>query len=290
MASVKIECALAFDALLGESPIWDERANALYFVDIRRHTLNRWSASSGEVSTWMMPSSIGCAGLRQTTGLVVALKSEIMLVDDLGALTPLATLDIADDLRFNDGRCDRFGRFWAGTQSEPRRPHASALYCIDPTGAVLEAQREVTVSNGTCFSPDDRVMYFADSFERTVYAYAFDGPQGSISKRRVFARFAAEEGVPDGATVDRDGCVWYTHFNGWLITRFAPDGAIEQRIRLPVQYPTSCSFGGSNLATLFVTTAKERLSEVERAEQPLAGSVLALDVGTVGLPEPRFGV
>ena len=146
-----------------------------------------------------------------------------------------------------------------------------------------------TVFNGICWSPDGRVLYTADSWSHRIYAHDFDGADGSIANRRVFAELPPHAGVPDGATVDTDGYLWVAVFDGWRVMRFAPDGSVDRQIPLPVQRPTSCIFGGPELATLYVTTARSRLSEAELEAQPLAGSILAIEPGGKGLPSVRFG-
>jgi L-arabinonolactonase len=287
---IEIKVVLRSKALLGESPIWCEREQALYWVDIRGREIRRFDPATGEDRAWKMPEDIGSIGFRASGGFVAALRSGFAFFDPkTGALEPLHNpIAGTQDLRFNDGRCDRAGRFWAGTVQEKRVPGLAAFYRFDPDRRCTRMVDGLTVCNGTAFSPDDRVLYTADSWTREIYAYDFDRGAGTISNRRVFARFAEDEGIPDGATVDRDGFLWIAHFDGWRITRFAPDGRIDRVIRMPVPRPTSCAFGGPDMGVLYVTSACFNLSPEVLAKAPLSGAIFALDVGTRGLIEPRF--
>ena len=181
------------------------------------------------------------------------------------------------------------GRFWAGTVQEKRKVGLASLYCLDPVGTSNKMLDGLTVSNGICWSPDDRVMYLADSWVRSIYAFDFDSAEGRIGNRRLFARFADESGIPDGATVDTDGCYWIAHFDGWRISRYTPRGTLDRVIEFPVPRPTSCAFGGPDMRTLYVTSASFSLSPEQRAAAPLSGSLFALNVGVQGLAEPSFG-
>ncbi len=287
---MEMKVALRSKALLGELPIWCEREQALYWVDIRAPEIRRFDPATGEDRAWRMPEHIGSIGFREKGGFVAALRSGFAFFDPAtGALEPLHNpIAGTTDLRFNDGRCDRAGRFWAGTVQEKRVPGLAAFYRFDPDRRCTRMVDGLTVANGSAFSPDDRTLYFADSQAREIYACDLDLRAGTISNRRVFARFAADEGIPDGATVDVDGYLWIAHFDGWRVTRFAPDGRVDRVIEMPVPRPTSCAFGGPNLGVLYVTSASYNLSPEILAQAPLSGAIFALDVGTRGVVEPRF--
>ncbi len=285
-----IELALELDSVLAESPVWSGREHSLYFVDIKRRLIHRFEPRSREHRSWNLPEDIGSLALRSRGGAVVAMRSGFALFDfGDGAVRALANpVGGRDGLRFNDGRADPGGRFWAATVSERRQPGAAALYRLDPDGTCAEIAGGLTVGNGIAWSPDARTRYFADSWSRTVYAQEFDAATGTTRNRRVFTVFPEDAGVPDGATVDAEGFVWYAHYDGWRIARYAPDGRLAREIMLPVQRPTSCQFGGPHLETLYVTSANNGLSAQELAKGPLAGSLFALDVGVRGLAEPLF--
>jgi len=287
-----IECALDQSALLGESPIWHPSEQALYFVDIHRPAVHRYRPASGELSTWPVAENVGSIGFRKAGGLIAALRRNFAFVDvGDGRVRPLQPALFPDaDLRFNDGRCDRAGRFWSGTVQESRKPGLASLFRVDADGGAHRTPDvALTVANGISWSPDDRVMYLADSWDRSIYAFDFDLAQGRVANRRLFARLADDAGIPDGATVDSDGCYWVAHFDGWRVSRYTPHGKLDRQITLPVPRPTSCAFGGPDLKTLYVTSACFNLSAEQRAEAPRSGCLFALDVGAQGLPEPEFG-
>lgn len=274
---------------LGESPVWDERAQALWWVDIHGRALHRWRAAHGH-DAWPLPEQTACIGLCEGAGLISATRTGFCRLDPAtGERSPLAQpLAQARDLRFNDGRCDRRGRFWSGTVHERRSVGTAALYRCDGDGAATMIVDGITVANGIAFSPDDRTMYFADSHAREIYAADFDAASGTLSRRRRFAVFEPQWGMPDGATVDAEGCLWVAAIGGARVLCFEPSGRLARELAMPVSQPTSCQFGGSDLRTLFVTSARMRLDDAALAREPLAGSVFAADVGVVGLPEPRF--
>ena len=172
---------------------------------------------------------------------------------------------------------------------ENRKPGLASLFRLDTDGDAYQLPDiALTVANGISWTPDDRTMYVADSWDRSIYAFDFDLAQGRLANRRLFARLADNAGIPDGATVDSDGCYWIAHFDGWRISRYTPRGVLDREIAFPVPRPTSCAFGGPDLKTLYVTSAAFNLSAEQRAAAPLSGCLFALDVGAQGLPEPAF--
>jgi L-arabinonolactonase len=288
--SIQIDCVLAVKALLGESPVWCQTDELLYWVDIKKPAVYRFNPATGSSETWHMPEEVGCLGLRQRGGAIVALRSGFAYLDFCtGVVRKLSSpLQGVAHMRFNDGRCDRRGRFWAGTLHEERRLGTAALYRFDPDGKCNRMFGGVTVSNGIAWSPDNLTMYFADSWARTIFSFDFDLDTGTPYNRRVFAELPSGAGVPDGATVDAEGFLWSANFDGGRITRYAPDGSVNRVIWMPVQRPTSCVFGGADSGILYVTSASLNLTEQQVAETPLAGGIFAVDTGVKGLPEPRF--
>ncbi len=274
--------------VLGEGPVWDMEEQALYWVDIRKPAVRRYDGRNRKVTAWAMPELVGSLAVRSEGGLLLALKSALAFFDpQSGTFRPVASPEASrPNQRFNDGKCDRQGRFWAGTMNDTARLPDGTLYRFDPSGCVA-VESGITIPNSLCWSPDARVMYFCDSWTRTICAYDFDPATGRAANKRPFATTVAPS-IPDGATVDAEGCLWCAEYDGWRITCFAPDGRRLRSVELPVQRPTSCMFGGPDLGTLFVTTATQKLSPEELAKQPLAGALLAIDVGVRGLPETRF--
>ncbi len=274
---------------LGEGPVWDTREQALFWVDIEGCRLHRCDADGGGVRTWDLPERIGCCALRQGGGFVVALASGFAFLDPAtGGIEWIARPDgmIARN-RFNDGKCDRAGRFWAGTMDDKLTEHTGSLFRLDADRSVRRMDGAIAIPNSIAWSPDDRTMYFADTVDRTIFAYDFDPAAGAIHRRRVFASTTGA-GSPDGSTVDADGFLWNAEWGAARLVRYSPDGRIDRTVALPVRYPTSCNFGGPDLATLFVTSAIWDLSDKQRAAQPWSGGVLAFTPGVRGLPEPRF--
>jgi sugar lactone lactonase YvrE len=272
---------------LGESPVWCPADQALWWVDIEAPAVRRWNWRAGTTQSWPMPEAVGSLALRENGGLLVALRRGLAFFDPAtGALTPAAPPH-GGDLRFNDGRCDRQGRFWAGTMGDPARPPRGVLWRLDPVGGPSAVLDRLAIPNGLCWSPDGRTMYFADSPTRTIWAFPHDPDTGALGERRVFAEIDLP-GVPDGATVDAEGHVWSAEWGAGRVTRYAPSGHVVRRLAVPVTQPTSCAFGGPALSTLFVTTARTGLPTQVLAAEPLAGTVLAFDIGVAGLPEPRY--
>ena len=286
---MQVEVALRREDELGESPVWSAREGALWWVDIHGPAILR-AAEGGEVVTWTPSSSPGSIGLRRGGGVVAALRTGFALLEQDGNWRELAQpIAGQQDLRFNDGRADRRGRFWAGTVQERRVAGLAGLYRLDPDLSCRQMVAGITVSNGLAFSPDDRTMYLACSHARTVWAYEFDADAGTLGGRRVFATLADGEGVPDGATVDSYGCYWVAHFDGGRVTRFNPRGEVDRVVPMPVPRPTSCAFGGPGMDTLYITSARFGLDPAALERAPLSGSVFALRPGVAGLPEPEFG-
>ena len=276
--------------LLGESPVWDEIDACLWWVDIHGRSLHCWRERTGH-GAWPLPEQVGSVGLHRDGGLICATRAGFGRFDlRTGELAQLAApLAGRLDVRFNDGRCDRHGRFWSGTVQEKRVVGGAALFRLDSDGFCTQMLDGITVANAIAFSPDDRTMYIADSHVHEIYAMSFDGSSGRIGERRLFARLDAEMGMPDGATVDVDGCLWVAGIGGGQVLRYTPAGKLDRAIDLPVSQPTSCEFGGSDLATLFVTSARMKRDDAALQKEPLAGSIFAIDAGTRGLPEPRYG-
>lgn len=194
------------------------------------------------------------------------------------------------DNRFNDGAVDCRGRFWAGTmETTSSGKQVGALYRLDPDGSVHTMETGICIANGLGWSPDNTIMYFADSTPRTIFAYDFDAETGAISNRRVFAQSPRDEiPVPDGLTVDSQGYVWCCYWNGAKIVRYAPDGEVERVIQVPALRPTSCVFGGASLDELYITSSGGDMTSKQRSQYPLSGDLFRLKTGIKGLPKYKF--
>jgi L-arabinonolactonase len=190
-------------------------------------------------------------------------------------------------MRFNDGKCDRQGRFWVGSMDDVGRGPVGTLYRFE-SGRYTAVLEGIAVPNSLCWSPDGTIMYFADGIDPVIWAYPFDTATGTPGVRRVFARLPDATGIPDGATVDAQGFLWSAHYGGSMVTRYAPDGRVDRVINVPVTQPTSCAFAGPDLDTLIITTASQRLSPEALRSQPLAGALLSIRTGARGCPEPQY--
>ena len=285
-----VACALPAGALLGEGALWDTAEQRLYWVDIKRREAHRFDPARGHDERWAVAEDVGCLAVRAGGGLVVALRSGFHFLDPAtGRTTPVVNPEPERaENRFNDGKTDRQGRFWAGSMHDPETLPTGSLYRLDGDLSCRRMADGLVISNALCWSPDGRTMYHADTARRVVWAWACDPASGEIDGRRTFVEIAAADGAPDGATVDAEGFVWLAHWGGWRVSRFDPDGRLERVVRLPVQQPTCPAFGGPALDVLYVTSASIGLSAAERARQPWAGAILALDPGVRGLPEARF--
>jgi len=279
---------------VGECPVWVPEENALYWVDIPHGGLQRWSAQSGEVQRWNADTMLACIARTETGGWVAGMESGFFL------LTPRAGghLDTQllagvehprPDMRMNDGRCDRQGRFWAGSMVLDMGANAAAgiLYRYAGDGAAHAQLDGFITLNGLAFSPDGRTMYVSDSHPlvQQIWAFDYDVDSGTPSNRRVFVDMHNHLGRPDGAAVDADGCYWICANDAGLIHRFTPAGRLDRSLSVPVKKPTMCAFGGSRLETLFVTSIRD-----DQGPQSLAGGVFALNPGVTGLPEPTFAL
>jgi sugar lactone lactonase YvrE len=281
-------------ALLGESPFWHPTEQALYWCDIPGRALHRWHPARGEHRSWALPSEPGCVAPLPGGALMLAMRDGLWRFEPgSGQRTRLAAppYDPAHE-RFNDGRADPQGRFWVGTIYEPRSPANAALYRW-AHGRLDRVAGDVTVSNGLAFSPDGRTLYWSDTTSHRIFALDFDPLEGTLSRRRVFAQFARRDpaqplqaygGRPDGAAVDSEGAYWVAMYEGQRLLRLAPDGTLLRELPLPVRCPTMPCFGGDDLCTLYLTTARHQRPDDELAAQPLAGRVLALRVDVPGLP------
>ena len=284
----QIDCVVKGNDRLGECPLWDEREGVLCWVDSRGPALKRWDPATGAVRALALPGVVGSVAFREKGGMLAALQSGIHFLDTATGKLELAAQPEAHlpENRFNDGRCDRAGRFWAGTMSDVRRDPTGSLYRLSTDLSCTHMRSDIVVPNSLAWSPDNRTLYFGDTHRNRIWAFDFDLASGGISNECVFAE---TEGRPDGSCVDADGGLWNAEYGNWRLVRYTPAGKIDRVIPMPVANPTCCCFGGKDFDTLYVTTATQRLTPEDLAKQPLAGSVLAVRPGVRGLPEARFG-
>jgi sugar lactone lactonase YvrE len=294
MSTGEVEVLFDTPMLLGESPLWHPDEAALYWVDIAGLAIHRFHPQSGAHRTWPLPSEPGCIARCMDGGLIVAMRSGVSLLDTpSGTLTPLAYAPYdSRRMRFNDGRCDAAGRLWIGTLYDPRDQPLGSLFCIE-RGVIRQVGNPVTVSNGVAFSVDNCTIYHTDTTAHRINAYAFDVATGQLGDGRLFKQFSTDKtgnygGRPDGAAVDSENAYWCAMYEGGCLLRISPSGEVLQEIRLPVRCPTMIAFGGPNLRTLYVTTARHKRSVEELVACPLSGYVLALQVDVPGRIEPAY--
>ena len=287
----ELEHVLPVQNKLGEGPMWHPGEQALYWVDIPNHLIYRYYPVTGQREVFDAGVAVTVLAPRAAGGLVTGTARGFAFWDPRSQKLDFIANPEADRpyIRFNDGAVDVKGRFWAGTMNDQDSESPDGcLYRLDPDGSIHRMATGITVSNGTAWSPDHKTMYFTDTFRRVILAFDYDADTGAISNRRPFVHVPEEDGFPDGHTMDSEGCLWSTHWGGWKVTRYDPDGKVEREIRLPVANVTSCAFGGDNLDELYITTAWLTLSEEDRQKQPLAGDLFRVKVGIKGLEQSRF--
>jgi sugar lactone lactonase YvrE len=282
----------------GESPLWSEAEQALYWVNIPERQLWRWESSSAKLSHWQAPQMIGSIARDARGGWIAGLESGIFRLQ-----LPLSSADTQlraelqvpfshgyEGMRANDGRCDRQGRFIVSTMllAMPASPRAGGIYRYDGTGAAHQIIDDLCVPNGIAFSPDGKTMYQTDTHltRQMIWVWDYDTDNGVAHHRRVFVDMNTLPGRPDGAAMDTDGCYWVCGNDAGLVHRFTPNGQLDRSLPVPCKKPSMCSFGGANMDTLYVTSI--RPGNIDLSDQPLAGAVFALRPGVQGVPDAPY--
>ncbi len=290
--SPQIELVLDARAGTGENPVWNEKEQRLYWIDIEEPALHRLDPATGADESFETPARIGSFALCESGAILVALRSGLARIrTESGAFEPLCAPPYNPlSHRFNDGKCDARGRFWVGTMQEKLRgfgdaqtPAAKPVSVYTCRSGLQERNACAVIANGIAWSPDSRTMYFTDTHAGTIWAFGYDLETTSLSSRRVFAQFDVEKGSPDGAAVDAEGFYWCALYGGSRVLRLAPDGQIVRQIELPVSQPTMCAFGDADYETLYITSAAHGLKN-----EPLAGGVFRCRPGARGRPASLF--
>jgi sugar lactone lactonase YvrE len=299
-----LECVSDYPAQTGESPTWSRGDQALYWIDIDQPALHRFDPRSGEDRHWMLPDQVGCFALDDYANrALLGLRSGLYELSlRSGALRRLALPPFDPELfRFNDGGCDNRGRFWLGVMSEPKSgtpaPPAHSQHLFrNPWHSYLASEGlrahadSAIVPNGLAWSPDYRILYLSHSRSGRIYSFNYEPHSGYMSNRWLFAVIPSTEGVPDGGTVDAEGCYWSALHGGGRLRRFRPDGSVDRDVELPVSRPTKCAFGGKDLDVLYITSASGHMTDEDRRREPWAGRLLRARARVRGCPSAGFSM
>jgi sugar lactone lactonase YvrE len=288
--SLDVDLVLDERAELGEAPCWDEKARVLLWVDIAAGIVHRFDPTTGHDEAFEVGQPVGAAVPTISGRIALAVSDGFAFLDPMtGALERIADVDSEVSVTMmNDGKCDPAGRFWAGTRDIEGLEPIGSLYRLDGDHRVTRVVPGVTLSNGLGWSPDGRTMYYVDSTSYGIDAFDFEIATGDLSSRRRLVDLPREWGLPDGMTVDEEGCIWLAFWGASSLRRFDPSGRVVGIVDLPVSQVTSCAFGEDDHSDLYVTSARGGLSPERLRDEPHAGAVFLLQPGVRGLPQSPF--
>lgn len=292
MTTPSVSIALDARAELGEGPRWHAAERRLYWVDIARCELHRFDPASGQDEVRVFVQPIGCFAFRSAGGLLLAMKDGLAILPEWNAAPePFGEQIFANrpDLRFNDGRTDPAGRFWAGSVNMAKSAQDAALYRIELDSTITEIEGGMTTCNAAAFNADGTSFRHADTPSHALRGYDVNPAFGTLSNRRIIHQFEHGTGRPDGGSFDAEGCYWSALFDGGRVVRLSPDGELLQTVDLPVSRPTMIAFGHDDLRTAYVTTARTGLSAEQLCREPHAGAIFTFRFDVPGLPETPFG-
>ena len=287
-----VELLVDAHAQVGEGPLWDEERQVLYWVDILSSLLYIYDPATGENRALDVGRHVGTVVTRASGGLMLAVREGFASFDlETQELTLIADPEAhITGNRFNDGKCDPAGRFWAGTMAYENPTNQGSLYRLDTDLSVHKIFGDVAISNGIIWSLDHTTMYYIDTLRKNVRAFDYADDTGDISNERVIINVPEEIGMPDGMAIDSEGMLWVAHYGGSCVSRWNPNTAqLLLKIDLPVTQVTACAFGGPNLDILFITSAAQELDAAELERQPLAGGLFSIKTPYQGVPSFRFG-
>jgi sugar lactone lactonase YvrE len=289
--SETVELVLEAQARLGEGAIWDAQQQLLYWVNILENKVYIYDPASRQNRSIDVGQYVGTVVPRQSGGLMLALHHGFASLDlETEQVTIIADPEAhLPDNRFNDGKCDPAGRFWAGTMPIDGASRSGSLYRLDPDHSVHRMVSGVTISNGLVWTADRRTMYYIDTPNRTVDAFAYDLDSGAISQRRVAVTIPEGSGGPDGMAIDSEDMIWVAHWGGSRVTRWNPvSGELLQTIEVPALQVTSCAFGGPELNELYITSARNNLNPATLAKYPLSGGLFRVKLPVTGVAANAF--
>ena len=287
-AESNIRCVADVHAVLGEGPVWVERERALYWLDIKGRKIFRVDEDEA-LTAWDTPVRVGSLAPRASGGFIGGTDRGIALIDPEAGLFDVVIAPEPERAtnRFNDGKVDRSGRFWAGSMDDTEVGATGALYRIEQQLRCTRVDDGYKVTNGPAFSPAGDVMYHNDSARQLTYAFDVNA-NGGLGERRTFLQFGEGDGYPDGMTVDSEGHLWIAFWDGWCVRRFSPEGVCVATIEVPTARPTSCAFGGADLDRLYISSASIGLDQDELAKQPSAGGLFVVSPGVRGIADVPF--
>lgn len=280
--------------MLGEGPVWDVKRKVICWIDILQGAIHEYSPEQKIYKTIQVHQMIGSIALCTNGNFLAAFQNGLGFIDRTSGEVKMISDPEAHlpNNRFNEGKCDPAGRFWAGTMPLSENEHTGSVYVAGKDLSITKRIEGVTISNGMAWSGDHQTFYYIDTPTFEVAAYDYDKSSGNISNKKIIIKIPKEDGYPDGMTIDNEGMLWIGHWDGWQVTRWDPDkGEKLCYIQLPVANVTSCTFGGDNLEDLYITTAKKGLTEEELQKQPLAGSLFVVrNSGFKGMPAFEFEI
>ena len=287
---MQVVCLARCENILGEGPLWDASRGALYWVDIVRGTLHWLEPDNNKAGAWQLQVRATAMALRKDDTLLLATDRGFGIFDRTTGEVSLRLHPEPERAsnRSNDGHADAKGRFWAGTMADQGDARTGAVYRLDPDWTCTRVLDGLGIPNTLLSTPDCTALYVADSKDSALYRFSVD-PSGALSERRLFAHTRSTRATPDGSAMDEHGFLWNAQWGGSRIVRYAPDGSVDRIVELPVEQPTSCAFGGHDLSTLFITSARQGLSQQALARHPLSGNLFAIVPGVRGHSTPVFG-
>jgi sugar lactone lactonase YvrE len=283
-----VRCVAVCGDQLGEGPCWAAAEGRLFWFDIQGRRLHWLEPGSGRKGEWPLPLRASAAAPRAAGGLLAATEGGLVHINGrTGELRMAQAFTFERGFRSNDGKIDPLGRFWWSTMDDDAGTRPGKIFCTDPNGRTRNVLEGIHIANTLAVTADGGTLFLADSKKQVLRAYRI-GANGRPTAPRILADLTGEPGTPDGGAMDAEGFLWNAQWGAWRVVRYAPDGRVDRIIEMPVEQPTSCAFGGPDLATLYITSASDGLDAQALARQPLAGALFALEPGVRGLPLPAF--
>jgi len=264
---------------LGEGPIWDAGNQLIFWLDIKRGIIHSYNNRTYTHNTFPVGEMIGCIAPRSSGGFIAGLENGIAFIDiEKNSIKHIINPEQGKDNRFNDGKCDAAGRFWAGTMSLKEEENKGNLYVMETDLSIKKKIEHLTISNGLAWNADNSIMYYINTPTNYIFAFDYDIQTGNISEQRVVIDLTHEQGYADGMTIDEEGMLWIAFYGGWRVDRYDPaTGKLLQQIKLPVENVTCCTFGGSDMDDLYITTATQGMNEQALKAQPDAGKLFVIE-------------